>query len=136
MKILVTGGTGMVGSAFNNIETSHDLVLIGSSDYDLKQRWGTHSMLDDHKPDAVIHLAARVGGVKGNSDYVADFFHDNIMINTNVLEAAKEYKVPKVVSLLSTCIYPDKVTYPLTEDQIHLGAVSYTHLTLPTTPYV
>ena len=43
------------------------------------------------------------------------------MINTNVLEAAKEYRVPKVVSLLSTCIYPDKVTYPLTEDQIHLG---------------
>ncbi len=121
MKILVTGGTGMVGSAFKNIETAHDLVLISSSDYDLKWPFHAHSMLKDHRPDAVIHLAARVGGVKGNSDYVADFFHDNIMINTNVLDAAKECRIPKVVSLLSTCIYPDKVTYPLTEDQIHLG---------------
>ena len=121
MKILVTGGTGMVGSAFNNIKTDHDLLLVGSSDYNLRWSHDCDAMLEEHKPNAIIHLAAKVGGVKGNSDYVANFFHDNIMINTNVLEAARKHSIPKVVSLLSTCIYPDKVTYPLTEDQIHSG---------------
>ena len=78
-------------------------------------------MLDDLTPDAIIHLAAKVGGIKGNSDNISDFFHDNIMINTNVLQAAKNKKVKKVLSLLSTCVYPDKVTYPITENQIHNG---------------
>jgi GDP-L-fucose synthase len=121
MKILVTGGTGMVGSAFKNIETNHELVLVGSADYNLTLPFHTENMLLDHQPDAIIHLAARVGGVKGNSDYVADFFHENILINTKLLSAAQRKNVPKVVSLLSTCVYPDKVEYPLTEDQIHNG---------------
>ena len=53
--------------------------------------------------------------------YVADFFRDNVLINTNLLDAAKNQGIKKVVSLLSTCVYPDTVTYPLTEDQIHNG---------------
>ena len=75
-----------------------------------------------HSPDAVIHLAARVGGVKANTDYIADFYADNIMINANVLSCAKEFEVNKLVSLLSTCVYPDSATYPLTESQIHSGS--------------
>ncbi len=121
MKILITGGTGMVGSAFWGLDTEHDLTLHGSSRYDLRDPVQVGDMFSSENPDAVIHLAAKVGGVKGNSDYVADFFYDNILINTNVLNAAKNYKIPKVVSLLSTCVYPDKVTYPLTEDQVHNG---------------
>ena len=84
-------------------------------------------MFEDVKPEAVIHLAAKVGGVKGNTDYIADFFFDNILINTNVLQVASAFKVPKVVSLLSTCVYPDKVTYPLTEDQVHNGEPHYSN---------
>jgi len=121
MKILVTGGTGMVGHAFKNLKTDHELVLVGSSDHDLTSLHDTASMLVNHQPDAIIHLAARVGGVKGNSDFVADFFCENVMMNTNLLNAAKKAGVKKVVSLLSTCVYPDSVTYPLTEDQIHNG---------------
>jgi len=121
MKILITGGTGMVGSTFNDLSTEHELVLVGSVDYDLRQASDCRRMLADNQPDAIIHLAAKVGGVKGNSDYVADFFCDNMMINTNVLQSAVEFKVPKVLSLLSTCIYPDSPIYPLTEDQIHNG---------------
>jgi GDP-L-fucose synthase len=120
-KILITGGTGMVGSAFNDLSTEHELVLVGSADYDLRQASDCRCMLADNQPDAIIHLAAKVGGVKGNSDYVADFFCDNMMINTNILQSAVEFKVPKVLSLLSTCIYPDNPIYPLTEDQIHNG---------------
>jgi GDP-L-fucose synthase len=124
MKIIVTGGTGMVGSGFGSIKSAHEIVTIGSKDYDLRRRACAFRMISDHRPDAIIHLAARVGGVKGNTDFVADFFSENIQINTNVLDASlvNNHIVKKVVSLLSTCVYPDKVNYPLTEDQIHNGA--------------
>ena len=121
MKVLVTGSTGMVGNAFKRIETNHDLILVGSNDYDLINTSDVHAMFDFVNPDAVIHLAAKVGGVKGNTDNVSDFFYENIKINSNVLNTAKDFKVKKVISLLSTCVYPDKATYPLTEDQIHNG---------------
>jgi GDP-L-fucose synthase len=62
-----------------------------------------------------------VGGVKGNSDFVADFYSENIRMNANILDAAHRHDVRKVLSLLSTCVYPDKASYPLTEDQIHSG---------------
>ena len=121
MRILITGGTGMVGSAFGNLETEHELIRYGSDQYDLRDEQQVEDMFYRNQADAVIHLAARVGGVKGNSDYVADFFHDNITMNSNLLTIAKNYKIPKVLSLLSTCVYPNDVTYPLTEDQIHNG---------------
>jgi len=121
MKVLVTGGTGMVGSGFRDVNTEHELILVGSKQYDLRSQRDTRLMMTNHTPDAVVHLAARVGGVKGNTDFVADFFSDNVRMNTNVLQASKKFGVSKVVSLLSTCVYPDKVNYPLTEDQIHNG---------------
>lgn len=121
MRILVTGGTGMVGSAFKNIETEHDLILIGSKDCNLMNYDKTFKMFAYYMPNAVIHLAAKVGGVKGNSEYVADYFHENIMMNTNVLDISKRFRIGKVLSLLSTCIYPDNPSYPLTEKQIHSG---------------
>jgi len=121
MKILVTGGTGMVGSTFDKVRTSHDLLLVGSRHYDLTDYQSTKKMLDENTPDAIIHLAARVGGVKGNSDFVADFYSENIRMNANVLDAAHNCGIPKVLSLLSTCVYPDRATYPLTENQMHEG---------------
>ena len=121
MRILVTGGTGLVGSAFNNIQTDHELILYGSQTYDLRREQDVDDMIYRTHPDAIIHLAAKVGGVKGNSDHMADFFYENMMINLNLLEWARIYNVPKVLSLLSTCVYPDNPLYPLTEDQIHAG---------------
>ena len=121
MNILITGGTGMVGSSFTKVVTDHNLTLVGSNDYDLCTDSDCKAMITDHQPDAIIHLAAKVGGVKGNTDYVADFFHENILMNANLLNAAKDHRIKKVVSLLSTCVYPDNPTYPLTEEQIHDG---------------
>ena len=111
----------MVGSAFNNIETDHELVLVGRQDYKLDQIEPAKWMMQDIKPDAIIHLAAQVGGLKANMDYAGDFYRNNIRINTNVLDAAKIFEVGKVISLLSTCVYPDAATYPLIENQIHDG---------------
>ena len=95
--------------------------FVSSSDYDLRDMSQVETMMEKHKPYAIIHLAAKVGGVKANMDNLGDFFRDNILINTNVLECARKYNVKKVVSVLSTCIYPDKVDYPLTEIDIHSG---------------
>jgi len=121
MKILITGGRGMVGSAFQSIEASHDLILIGREDADLLDRHSFEKVINRYTPDAVVHLAAKVGGVKGNSDFVADFYSQNARMNVNVLDTCHNMGVKKVVSLLSTCVYPDDVKYPLTEEQIHRG---------------
>ena len=119
--VLITGGTGMLGNAFKNIETKFKLVLVGSSDYNLLNYSEALKMFKDINPDMCVHLAAKVGGVKANTDFIADFCSDNLLINHNVLKSANEIGITKVLSLLSTCVYPDKANYPLTEEQIHNG---------------
>ena len=119
MTVLITGGSGMVGTCFRDLIP--DASLVSSSDCDLRSLSQTKALFNSIGPDYVIHLAAKVGGVKANTNYLGDFYRDNLLINTNVLECCRLSNVKKVVSLLSTCIYPDKVTYPLTEEQIHNG---------------
>jgi GDP-L-fucose synthase len=125
-KILVTGGTGMVGKALENI-LGNKGVYVGRNLCNFKNLEKTIELLKDTKPSAVIHLAARVGGVTENKDHMAEFYYDNMMINLNVLHGSHIAKVPKVVSLLSTCIFPDAVKYPLTEEKIHNGEPHHTN---------
>ena len=121
MKILVTGGKGLVGTALSDLKTDHDIVCVGKLDYDLMKKSDCNKMILDILPDCMIHLAARVGGIKGNTDRPADYFYDNIMINTNVLHAAHECNIKKVISILSTCIFPDDVNFPIKEEAVHNG---------------
>jgi len=118
-NVLVTGGSGMVGKAIKKILP--EATYTSSKDCDLKSQAECESLFKECQPEYVIHAAARVGGVKVNMNNLGSFYHDNIMINTNVLEMARKFNVKKVLSLLSTCIYPAEATYPLTEDQIHSG---------------
>ena len=118
-KILVTGGSGMVGHAIQ--ELIPDAVFVNSRMYDLRNPIDVGYVFANYKPDYVIHLAARVGGIKANSNNPGTFYYDNIMINANILEAARKHKVKKLLSFLSTCIYPDTTTYPLREKNIHDG---------------
>ena len=120
-KVLITGGTGMVGQTFDCLDTDYQFIKIGSKEYDLRSPVESDAAILNYAPDAVIHLAARVGGVKGNTEFVADFFKDNILMNTNLLDSSRRFKVKKVVSLLSTCVYPDEASYPLTPEQFHNG---------------
>ena len=114
-KILVTGGSGLVGSSIDA------KIKISSEDLDLRNSLKTNQFFKENSPEGVIHCAGKVGGLGANINYMADFFYDNILINANVLNACYIANVKKVVSFLSTCIFPDQVNYPLTEKQIHNG---------------
>lgn len=119
MKNLVTGASGLLGSEI--IQERPDSTGFTSKNCDLTRAINLR-LFPNGKFDTVIHCAARVGGVKANTDYVADFFDDNVHMNMNIMEACKHDGL-KLVSVLSTCIYPDApyVKYPLTEDQLHMG---------------
>ena len=115
MKTLVTGGYGMVGSAMES------QIKLSRETCDLTNPKQTEALFRTIRPDGVIHCAGKVGGIGGNSNYKGEYFYDNLMINTNVIEASRKAGVKNLVAFLSTCVFPDDVTYPLTVDQVHLG---------------
>jgi GDP-L-fucose synthase len=117
---LVTGSSGLVGSAIKSL-APNDFVFMNRKDADLRDREETLSLFSNIKPKRVIHLAALVGGIGGNMMRSAEYFEDNLKINMNVFEAARINGVKSLVSLMSTCVFPDKAIYPLTVNQIHLG---------------
>merc|ERR1712066_511816 len=92
-----------------------------SKDADLTDRESTRKMFERIQPTHVIHLAAKVGGLYGNMKANLEFFRINMAINDNVLSLAHEFKCKKVVSCLSTCIFPDKTAYPIDETMVHDG---------------
>lgn len=127
--MIVTGCSGLLGEEI--LRNSPSSIGVNSRDCNLLSQYPCDSFFYQIKKaseasgrqiDTVIHCAAKVGGVKANTDFVADFFDDNIRMNMNVLEGCKRAGV-KLVSVLSTCVYPDAlfVKYPLTEDQLHMG---------------
>jgi GDP-L-fucose synthase len=115
-KILVTGGNGLVGSEF----IGDQYYKPSSKQYDLIDKDQTYRLMLKGF-DSIIHCAAKVGGVGANMNYKGEFFYNNIMMNTNVIEGARLSGVKNLVAFLSTCVFPDKVDYPLTEKKIHLG---------------
>ena len=129
MKTLLTGAGGLVGSTMEA-----DVRVIGRKPHipgykEYKKRWvdlsnwkATYNLFQETKPTHVIHTAARVGGLGANMNYMSEFYTQNTAINLNVLEAARRAGVEKVVSFLSTCIFPDDVEYPLCEHMLHDGA--------------
>ena len=125
MLILVTGGTGMVGQHLQEIIP--DAVFIGS-EFDLRDWITVDSLVKKVAPDCIIHLAARVGGIQENIEKPAEFFDDNILMNTNILRASHKHNVKKFTGVLSTCIYPDVVeTYPMKESDLFLGPPASTN---------
>ena len=116
-KILVTGGNGLVGSQFKG----NEYIKVNSTDYDLVDPVLTHLMFRKNRPESVVHCAAKVGGLMGNMNYKGEFFYDNIMMNTNVIEECRKQGIGKLIVFLSTCVFPNDVEYPLTEEKIHLG---------------
>ena len=120
MKILVTGGSGMVGKSLKKILP--EATYLSSKECDLKNEEEVKSLMNNNEFDAVIHLAAKVGGIIDNINKPDDYFVDNIQMNTNIVKWSRITGVKRFIGILSTCIYPDKViTYPMTEDMLHQG---------------
>ena len=125
MKVLVTGGTGLVGSALKSISGDYDdytFFFLSSKDCDLTNYEKTLNLFQRIRPDFVIHLAANVGGLFKNMNQKVQMYEVNTLINLNVLKCAHEVGVKKCISCLSTCIFPDKTEYPIDETMLHNGA--------------
>ena len=119
-NILVTGGSGMVGKSLK--ELIPQAVYISSKDCDLTNPIEVELLIKTHKPEVIIHLAAKVGGIIDNINKPAEYFDDNILMNTLLLKSAHKYGVERFIGILSTCIYPDSVIrYPMIESMLHLG---------------
>ncbi len=135
MKILITGGTGLIGRALVDILTVKDKYIkdllgdytftsLNSSICDLKDFNATLNTFSNINPSIVIHLAANVGGLYRNMENKIEMFEDNILINTNVLKVCHTLNINRVISCLSTCIYPDDILEKdetLCEEMLHLG---------------
>lgn len=117
MKVVVTGGTGLVGTYLQNYI---DGVYINSSHYDLTRESEVLDLYEDHKPDVVIHLAAKVGGIMDNIEHPFEYYEQNLLMNTYMVKYARLFKVEKFVGVLSSCIFPDVVDhYPMVEEDMH-----------------
>jgi len=120
MKVLVTGGSGFLGKRLKISQPNWE--YISSKDFDLTNFNSCMDMLSQHKPDAVLHLAARVGGIKDNVENPAEFFYQNVSMNTNIVHACYQSKISRLLACLSTCIFPDKLeNYPFHENDIFKG---------------
>jgi GDP-L-fucose synthase len=123
MKILITGGSGLLGSALKEISniTNHQFIFLSSKDCNLTNYQETFDCFKFHQPDFVIHCAANVGGLFKNMSQKVQMFEDNTFMTINVFKCCHYFKVKKVINILSTCIFPDKIEYPITEEQLHNG---------------
>jgi GDP-L-fucose synthase len=125
MRILVTGGSGLVGNGIRNIahkyEPRYEFIFVSSKDYNLYHMSETEAMFKNYKPDYVIHLAANVGGLYKNMNQKVEMLEINLQINFNIVKCSHQYKIKKLIACLSTCIFPDKIEYPITEDKLHEG---------------
>lgn len=123
MKVLVLGGTGLLGKNLENYVykfcARNEWVFTGSKDADLRNLEETQKLFELHNPTHVINLAAYVGGLFKNMNENVEFFENNMMITLNVMKCCRN--VEKLISIMSTCIFPDKISYPITEDKLHMG---------------
>lgn len=129
-KIFVAGHNGLVGSAIVRALKAagyQNLVLRRSKELDLRNQAATQEFFKSEKPDFVFLAAAKVGGIVANNTYRADFIYDNLMIVTNVVKAAFDHQVKKLLFLGSSCIYPKLAPQPLKEESLLTGPLEYTN---------
>lgn len=129
-RIYVAGHRGLVGSAIvRNLEASGftNIITRTHAELDLTNQADVRSFFEEERPEYVFLAAAKVGGIHANNTYPADFIYDNLMIQNNVIKAAHDFKVTKLLFLGSTCIYPKMAPQPIKEEYLLTGALEETN---------
>ena len=129
-KIYVAGSNGMVGSAIvRTLEANgySKIVVKSSKELDLKNQQAVHDFFNQEQPEYVFLAAAKVGGIHANNTYPATFIYDNIMIQSNVIQAAYDFNVKKLLFLGSSCIYPKFAPQPIKEEYLLTGSLEPTN---------
>lgn len=130
MRIYVAGHNGMVGSAIcRQLEKDNDVALVTAthSQLDLLNQTDVDAFFESEKIDQIYLAAARVGGIHANNTYPADFIRDNLLIQTNVVNAAQKNGVAKLLFLGSSCIYPKHAEQPMQESALLTGELEPTN---------
>jgi GDP-L-fucose synthase len=129
-RVYVAGNTGLVGSAIVRMlymKGYTNIISTPSSHWDLRRQEDVERFFRINEPEYVYLAAAKVGGIGANNDYPAHFIYDNLMIQTNIIDAARKFGVKKLLFLGSSCIYPKFATQPITEDQLMTGSLEPTN---------
>jgi GDP-L-fucose synthase len=128
-RVFVAGHRGMVGSAVVRrlAREGCEILAVGRGQVDLRRQQPTEDWMQAERPDAVIVAAATVGGILANSSRPADFIYDNLAIETNLIHAAHQARVGKLLFLGSSCIYPKFASQPMAEDALLTGALEPTN---------
>ena len=128
-RIFVAGHRGMVGSAVVRRLATEDCEVITAAreDLDLVDQAAVNAWMQEQRPDAIVMAAAKVGGIKANNDFPVDFLYKNLMIETNIAQAAHEADVERFLFLGSSCIYPKFAPQPIPEDSLLTGALEPTN---------
>ena len=129
-KIYVAGHRGLVGSAIvRNLEAKgyKNIIYRTHKELDLTNQEAVRRFFEEEKPEYVFLAAAKVGGIHANNTYPADFIYDNLMIQNNVIKAAHDFKVKKLLFLGSTCIYPKMAPQPIKEEYLLTGSLEETN---------
>jgi GDP-L-fucose synthase len=129
-RIYVAGHRGLAGSAiWRRLEAEGytDLVGATSAELDLRDRDAVFAFLREQRPAVVIDAAARVGGIQANNTYPADFLSDNLQIQVNLMDAANDADVDRLLFLGSSCIYPKFADQPIKESSLLTGALEPTN---------
>ena len=128
-RVFVAGHAGMAGSAIvRRLAIEGCTILTANrSAVDLRRQEATEQLLEELRPDVVVLAAARVGGIKANSDFPVDFLADNLAIQTNVVGASHKVGVDRLLFLGSTCIYPREAPQPMREEALLTGPLEPTN---------
>lgn len=128
--IYVAGHRGMVGSAITRALDRHgftNVITKSSKELDLRDQQQTMRFFEENRPEVVVLAAARVGGILANRDYPYQFIHDNLALQTNVINAAHQFDVDRLIFLGSSCIYPREAPQPMREDSLLTGPLESTN---------
>ncbi len=128
-RVFVAGHRGMVGSAIVRRLQAEDCEIITATraEVDLSRQEQVEAWMEDRRPDAVFLAAAKVGGILANDSYPADFLYGNLILEANVIHAAHQTGVEKLIFLGSSCIYPKFAEQPIREDALLTGSLEPTN---------